>query len=174
MTDPRDPALIAHEAQLELGTISRDEWAEGDTQELARRLLRLDELAAAVRELRADIADTLTGSMEVDEMIVPGVGVLRRSETTTSTWNHNASAEMLREDLAAAITAEVATDIATGEIDEMKRNVARATMRAAYDVIPSFSSIKAAGPKRFGVRISDYRSYGVTYKVAVQATGEPS
>jgi hypothetical protein len=32
--------------------------------------------------------------------------------------------------------------------------------------------LKAAGPKRFGVRISDYRDYSDFYRVALEVGGE--
>ena len=75
----------------------------------------------------------------------PGLGHVVRAETSRSTWSSDSAPERLRDDLARAVADDVAIDIATGEIDPMKRNVALHALRAAYEAIPSFSSIKQAG-----------------------------
>ena len=86
-------------------------------------------------------------------------------------WRDGDAGRRMREDLAAAVASEVALDVATGEVDPMKRNVALAALRVAYEAIPSFSSLKQAGRERLKLRISDYRTYTNFYSVKLERAG---
>src|SRR5262245_30226161 len=145
-----------------------DEWTNGNLRELGIRYHRLRALMNICRFAADEIEEDLAATMETDIVDVPGVGRLLRSEVHPSSWRADNSAEQMRDDLARAVAQSIALDIATGEIDEMKRNVAMATMRAAYEAIPSFSSLKQAGRRRFGLMIGDYRTYDTRYRVTVE------
>ena len=166
--DPIDPDADLFAVLIVWRNYDPDVWTEGNVVDLGRRLMHLRQLTDLVRNTTLDIEEALAASMENDIVELPGVGRALRSETHTSTWRTDSASEQMRDDLARAVANSVSTDIATGEIDPMKRNVATATMRLAYEVIPSFSSLKQAGRKRLGLQIGDYRSYDTRYAVKIE------
>jgi len=167
----RDPAGVLLGTLTELSTLGPDAWTDGDVTDQAIRLDRLITLSLLVKEAREMIELSLAESMETDDLYTP-VGVLRRVERNTSAWRYEGASERLRDDLAMAVASSVAIDVATGEIDPAKRNVAMAAMRKAYEAIPSFSSLKVAGRKSLGLHIGDYRSYSTHYGVDIEPIGD--
>jgi hypothetical protein len=167
-----EPAGLALATLDLLRAVPPEDWTHGNVGELARRLHRLRSFQAFLRELILDIEETLVAEMEADTMDIAGVGRLRREETISSTWRTDNASAQLRDDLAAAIALSVSVDNATGESDDMKRNVAMATMRLAFEAIPSFSNLKVAGRSRLGLHMGDYRTYDRSYVVKVEAQEE--
>lgn len=163
-----EPAAALLGVRMELDGIPPNAWTEGLVSELALRLDRVSGLIAKLSEVRTWLELDLADRMEADYVPIPGVGRLHRTEFTSSGWKYDGAGDRMREDLANAVAMDVALDVATGEVEPMKRNVALAAIRAVYEAIPAFSSLKAAGPKRFGVRISDYRNYSKAYRVAME------
>lgn len=162
-----EPSRHLQAALIETSNTTADDWTEGMLAELALRLSRVSALARKLAELQMWLEIELVDRMETDTVPVPGLGTLHRSPSNNSTWKHGGAGEELRTDLARAVADEIALDVATGELDPIKRNIALATLRAAYEAIPAFSSLKAAGPKRFGVHISEYRDYSTSYRVTL-------
>jgi hypothetical protein len=109
--------------------------------------------------------------METDRVTVPHVGWLRRVPTKRSEWRDERSAEDFRHAIAETVVREIALDLATGEVDPVKRNIARATINEMYDIIPSFSDVKARG-RRLGIDVSDFRSYSTVMKVEFDPEGD--
>lgn len=173
MIDDFEPATAVLVALVELRAMPPGAWTEGTTLDLAIRLDRVSSLQALLAAARAEIETDLADRMEADEIPVPGVGVLKRTPAKREAWRFAHSSDQMREDLALAVASAVALDVASGELDQMKRNVALAAVRAAYEVIPSFSSLKTAGRKRFNLRLEDYRTSDEYYKVALEVPGEP-
>lgn len=161
-----DSALTA--ASDALAAVEADEWTEGTLGEVAARLRLLRSMIVFVKELESMAELHLIESMDTDHLEVDGVGRFTREETTTSTWADDGASERMRSDLAMAVARNVSVDVGTGEIDEIKQRVAMATMRAAYEAIPSFSSLKVAGRRRFGLRLDDYRTYGNGYRIIME------
>ena len=166
MDDEPSRALAA--ALIEVRDITGDTWTEGHVSELALRLDRVKALAEKLDEIKTWLEIDLADRMDTEYLPIPGIGRLHKTESTSSGWKYDGAGDRMRDDLAQAVAKDLSMDIATGELDPMKRNVALAAIRAAYEAIPAFSSLKAAGPKRFGVHISDYRNYSTTYKVALE------
>jgi hypothetical protein len=100
----------------------------------------------------------LAARLETDITALPGVGVVRRGYTRRSEWRDAHSSADLRADVGTAIAQHVALDVGTGEIDPLRRNIAKATVDAMYEVLPSFSSVKAPA-KKYGIQIGDYRRF---------------
>jgi len=167
MPDSPDPAEALLASLAVLRGYNPDEWTEGSHFDLALKLGRAEELISLLQERREWLQLVLADSMEADEEVTP-VGVLHRHEKERSTWRYPEAGKQMRDDLAAAVAHEVALDVATGEVDPMKRNVALHTLRTAYEAIPSFSSIKVAGLKRFRLRMEDYRSRETYYSVSLE------
>lgn len=167
MTDAIDPAALVLGYLAELRGVTLDDWTEGPVGERGLRLHRLRVLADLLATRISAVEQSLADSMETDRIDVPSLGQLVREEVVRERWKGDGAGERLRDDLAMAVAQDVAMDVGTGELDPIKRNVALATMRAAYDAIPSFSSLKVAGRRRFGLHIADYRDYSTGYKVTV-------
>jgi hypothetical protein len=167
-----DPAASLFGAMVELRATAPNAWTEGPVADLALRLDRVVTLHHMLAEIQSWLELALAESMEDDDISLRGIGVLHREEQTRSSWKHAHSGEQLREDLAVAVASNVALDVATGEVDPMKRNVALHALRTAYEAIPSFSSLKVAGRKKLGLKISDYRDYSTYYKVTLEVTDE--
>jgi hypothetical protein len=165
--DHIDPGTVVLTALAELRGIPADDWTEGPVFDRTMRLDRALGLIELLQDVVRDIELSLIDSMEEDELVVPAIGVLKREEKSTSSWRDGDAGRRMREDLASAVAAEVALDVATGELDPMKRNVAMAALRVAYDAIPSFSSLKVAGRQRLGLDIGDYRRISTYYTVTL-------
>lgn len=163
-----DPAALVLGYLAEIRGIHADDWTEGTVDELGLRLQRVRVLQGVLHRIGQDIEDTVVASMTEDTAAFPG-GQLHRNEVRSSAWIDDSASERMRDDLAAAVAYEVALDVASGEVDPMKRNVALRAIRTAYEVIPSFSALKTAGQRRLGLHIGDYRSFGTTYKIAIEA-----
>lgn len=169
LTDPVDDVTIAIGA---LSGITEQEWTTGPIAELANTLDRLRYLQSIVRKAEQAISDTLVGSMETDEMTIPGVGRITRVEKTQPSWKYPGANDQMRDDLAQAVANSISVDIATGEIDTARRNIALAAMRMAYEVIPSFSNLLKAGRERLGLHIGDYRTYSTHYTISIEGDGD--
>ena len=170
--DDIDPGTVVLTALAELRGIPDDRWIEGPVFD---RVVRLDRAMALIRGLKDAIASielSLIDSMDEDELAFPGVGKLVRGEKLTTKWQDKNSGERMREDLAVAVASQVALDVATGEMDPMKRNVALAAIRTAYEAIPSFNNLKVSGRKRLGLRMDDYLAYESHYVVTLETMEE--
>jgi len=131
---------------------------EDETAVLAQRMRDADTLARLLKDARAALSDELAARLELDITSFPGIGVVHRGYTRRSEWRDENSSTDLRRAVGEAVTAGVALNIETGELDPRRRNIARATVQALYDIIPSFSSVKAPA-KRYGIDIEDYRRW---------------
>lgn len=163
-----EPSRVLAAALIEIRNLTGDQWTDGHMSELALRLDRVVALMKKLAEVQAWLELDLADRMEADVVPVPGIGSLKRTPFTSSGWKYDGAGERMRDDLADAVAKDIAMDVGTGEYDPIKRNVALAAIRAAYEAIPAFSSLKAAGPKRFNVRISDYRNYSTAYRVSLE------
>jgi hypothetical protein len=172
MSSDFDPATAVLTASVELRATDPEAWTDGSDRELAMRLERVMTLQSQLEFARSEIELALAERMETDEQVVPGVGVLRRSEATRTSWRNEHSADQMRDDLAAAVSNNVAIDVATGDIDPMKRNIALHAIRTAYEAIPSFSNLKQAGRDRLGLHIGDYRTYATYYRISLETGDE--
>jgi len=132
---------------------------------LARRLLSLRLLKGRITELEAELEDDLVASMESDHTVVPGTGLVKRVERSSSTWRFDGAGERMRDDLVHAVANRVAVDVGTGEIDTVKRNIAAEAMRVAFTAIPAFTTLKR---NSLGLRNSDYRQYSNTYRISIE------
>jgi hypothetical protein len=171
MTD-QDPATALLSALQETRVIPDDAWTEGGMFDLALRLDRVNALAEILNKVKGYLETELADRMEADDVPIHGVGLLHRAPAWRSTWRTKDSGNQMREDLARAVATQVALDVATGDVDQMKRNVALHALRTAYEVIPSFSSLKVAGARRLGLDESDYRERSQYYTVKLEVGHE--
>ena len=165
-----EPAGMTLAVMALLRGIPEDAWTDGPTDDVALRLHRLRVFISTLQFYADACEQTLIDSMEGDSMIARHVGQVRRVEKTSSTWIGEHASSRLRDDLTQAVANNVATDIATGGIDPMKRNIARAAMSLALEAIPSFSSLNKAGRERLGLHLDDYRTFATHYRIVIEAT----
>lgn len=164
-----EPAGMTLTTLVLLRGIPDDAWTEGTIDEVALRLHRLRVFIEFLGERAAWCEQQLVDAMPEDTMTVQFVGPVHRVERSGSAWKTKTSGEQMRSDLKRAVADSIAVDVATGDMDPMKRNVARATMDLAFEVIPSFSSLGKAGRERLGLHITDYRDFSTSYKIAIDA-----
>lgn len=153
-----------------LYALKLEDATQEDTEHLALLLGDCVEMMAAVTKLHSDLQLELAARMEADTVTIPGVGFLARTQEPTSRWKDADSAETLRHDLREAIAQRLSANIRTGEVDLMTRNIVREALDAAFEIIPSFSNIKAPG-RKLGLDIGDYREFGTRYRVALVPEG---
>jgi len=165
----RAPAGVALGCLVELRSVP--DWTTGDLLDRAVALSRLKEVVALCKEAMTELELSLAESMTEETMITP-VGLLRRTEKVTSTWKYDGAGDLFRDDLANAVVMRVAVDVGTGEMDPVKRNVAREALRVLYDVIPAISTVKSGAKRAIGIDVGDYRSFSRHYAVELQG-GEP-
>jgi hypothetical protein len=168
-----DPTATSAAILDSLEATPRGSWTEGPFDDVARRFALLTRVTAVVHELLGDLNDQLVASMEDDAMAVPGVGVLAREKVVRSSWKDKTASADLRENLIQNAARTVAADIGTGDVDEVKRNIATAALTLAFSAVPSFDKLTQAGAKALGMRISDYRDYSDAYKVKITDPLEP-
>jgi hypothetical protein len=161
----RAPAGVALGCLVELRSVP--DWASGDLLERAITLDRLETIVALCKEAIGLLELDLAESMEEDTMVTP-VGLLRRTEKVSSTWKYDGAGDQFRDDLAVAVVRHVAADNATGELDPIKRNIAHATLRQLFEVIPAVSTVKAGSKRAIGIDIGDYRSFSRHYTVRIE------
>lgn len=144
---------------------------DGSTDELAERYLAARALANELTAIGDAIELELAARMETDEVAVAGVGVLVRRPEKRSAWRDKHASAEFRYQTGLAIVREIALDIATGELEPVKRNVAQATIDLAFEVIPAFSSVKARG-RALGIHPDEYRTSSEVYKVTIDTAQE--
>jgi hypothetical protein len=130
-----------------------DELTGGGPRGLARRLVALRVILAVVGTMADEVERTLAEAMPADEVVVPGVGVARRSPRVAESWDLDA----VRHDARSTVTARAALDRSTGEVDPVARGVAESTWDAAARVF-SFGKPKTAFAKELGYRVDEYRT----------------
>lgn len=145
--------------------------SDGTTDELAERYLAARALANEFTAIGDAIELELAARMETDELRVPGVGVLVRSPEKRSAWRDKHASAEFRYQVGLAVVREIALDIATGELEPVKRNVAQATVDLLFDVVPAFSSVKRRGHS-LGIHPDDYRTSTEIYKVTIDTAPE--
>jgi len=148
-----------------------DDPTEGSMAELVTRLRDARAIAAQFNELSTVIELEIAARMEGDNLTVPHVGHIRRVPQKRSQWKDEDSAERFRDYVAETVVRVVALDLASGEVDITKRNIARATIGELYDIIPSFSDVKARG-KRMGIDVSEFRTVSYVDKIEFDLDAE--
>ena len=145
-------------ADLVAGWIDLPDPTEDETVVLVQRLRDGQRVAAKLKEAMEMLSLELSARLEQDITTFVGVGVVQRGYTRRSQWKDKGASEDLRTDVGNAVSSAIALDVGTGEIDTLRRNIARATVDAMYEIIPAFSGVKA-GAKKYGISIGEYRQF---------------
>lgn len=171
-----DDTLVDVATQLDQSNVSSAGY--GTIEELARRLDLALRAIALLNDIAGQAEMALVEAMPEDAMAINGVGLLVRSEKPPRmSWHDEDSASRLRDDLSVAIARDIAFDVATGEIDPLKRNIAMVAAQAALDAVgkTGLNSVLSGAQKRYGVWMNEYkaRQFG-GYRLKIETpTGEP-
>lgn len=111
--------------------VANDEAIEGNVHDVATTYAEAVRLKAAAQSLIDACTESLIDRMEDDTTDVPGVGLFARTTTSRKRNRYDDSAEQMRSALAEAVARSISFDVATGELDPMKRNIARAAVNLA-------------------------------------------
>ena len=147
------------------------ESTDGTARDVAQRYALATALKAECSALLDECAESLNDRMEGSTLHLPGVGLFQRTTRTRKRNRYDDTPERLQSDLVGAISAEVALDVATGDVDPMKRNVARAALDRLYEVA-SVGQPKAAARKSLSIAVDDYYEIdkvpSVTFRAGVE------
>jgi hypothetical protein len=146
--------------------------SEGDLREVATRYRDARYWANELNRIADDLEMELSARMEADEVPVSGVGLLVRRTERRSTWKDEHASADFRRHVGQAVIHKIALDVATGELDPVKRNVATVTVDLMFDVVPAFSSVKAPG-RKLGIEVEEYRVISEVYRVSLEEVLEP-
>lgn len=140
---------------------------EGSLVDLAARYRAAREWARDFSEIADAIELELAPRMEDDTVAVDGVGTLVRTLEKRTAWKDRHASAEFRRYVADMVVREIALDVASGELEPVKRNVATATVDLMLDVLPAFSSVKARG-RQLGIDTEDFRSTSEFYRVGIE------
>lgn len=141
---------------------------DGELPVLAQRLHTARTAIARLTSIVDALTMEVAARVETDDTRA-GSWHIERGYKRNSTWSQPDSAEILRHDLGEAVVSKVALDIGTGELDPVKRNIARAAIAELWECLPAFSSLKR-GASRLGIRIDEYRTFTDVATIRVQET----
>lgn len=152
--------------QLAYAVNNLDDVTEGPLADLARRHKQITDILASTKTIRDALELAMAENMEEDTLTA-GAYTVVRDRGVGSRWKTGESGERMREDITDAVATKVATDVMTGEVDPMRRNLIRAAMTYVWDALPAPSSVKKSGREQLGIRLSDYRDFYDTTTVKV-------
>ena len=166
MPDTQDPDLAIGELFTQLDTLDLGELTEGTLADLGRRYDMLLRIIGMAKHARDALEIALVEAMPEDSLSMEDVTIIRK-RSPRSAWKERDSAVRMREDIRRTVATMVATDVATGEVDPMRRNLIEHAINELWKGVPSFSSIKVEAAKSWGLRMGDYRSYTDGYTLTV-------
>jgi hypothetical protein len=144
---------------------------EGTARDVAQRFALATALKAECSALLDECSESLNDRMEGKTLHLPGVGLFQRGTKQRKRNRYDDTPDRLRSDVISAISGEVALDVASGEVDPMKRNVARAALDRIYEVM-SVGAPKALARTSLGIAPDDYyeidRVASVTFRAGIE------
>ena len=135
----------------------RPDITDGDLPDLARRLRAFDHIVALIGPLAEEVNQELADRMEADNVDIPHLGRLVRTEKRRQTWRDENSRTDMLETVKAEVSKRVATDPMTMEIHPALRNAAQSAIDLVFQVV-SIGNPKQPFRTALGLRIDDYRS----------------
>lgn len=160
-----DVDAVLGDAMTLLESFTDDEFSEAPLDDLGRRLQAVLHIAAKARALRDLIEIALIEAMPEDSLRMGDVTIVRE-RATRSSWREGGSVQM-RKDIAAGLANELALDVGTGEVDEVRRNYMRNAIQEALSLINAPTGIKVPGRERLSLTMSTYKEYTEGYNVRV-------
>lgn len=160
-----DPDYALGESHTAVYEMDMGLLTDGTLADLGRRLDLVLRIAAQMKEARDALETALIEMMPEDTLTMDGIRVVRE-RAARSAWKPGGSARM-REDITHTVATKLATEVMTGEVDPMRRNLISNAIAELFDkVLPAPSAMKA-GAKTYGLRISEYRDFTDGYNISV-------
>lgn len=136
--------------------------------EKAELLKQLDAIAVVLNSIAGTVNDDLAATMDADEVEVPGVGYLVRESKSSKTWRYDGAREAMFEAARREIARRVATNPATGELDQPIMRAATEAFNEAFDAFSFGADPKASFRRRLGLDPTLYREERSTgYRVKI-------
>ncbi|MCJ7725661.1 MAG: hypothetical protein MUP76_04650, partial [Acidimicrobiia bacterium] len=136
-----DPLPVLGEMFTALEGMSLDSLTEGTLADLGMRYDVILRLQAMLRTQKDALETALIEAMPEDTVITGGVRIIRE-RAARSAWKDSGSARM-REDIEQQVATKLSTDVMTGEVDPMRRNLIANAIHQLWEVLPAPSSMKA-------------------------------
>ena len=153
-----------------LETTNLDDLTEGALDELGMRLTLALHTIAKATQLRDALEIALIDAMPEATLVMGGT-TIRREPKVRSTWKEGGAARM-REDVAFGVATKLATDVGTGEVDTVRRNLMQNAINESLKVFNSPQGLKKAGREDIGLRMGEYKNYSDGYNVTVTTIAE--
>lgn len=131
---------------------------EGTLVELARRLDLAEQLKLSAQQVIDTVTESLVDRMETDQVVIAGVGLLRRKNSPRSVWSSVDAGRRFRSDVLYAVRQRAAIDPQTGEISEVAVEATQRAMEIINQALPAFSSIKVEARPLLDIDVNDYRT----------------
>jgi hypothetical protein len=151
-----NPADMLYDALASVTDITEANLLDGSMADVIMRLDATNRLLHRLRSIADALELALIPLLPDDGFHVEHVGTVRRNRRKSTRLRYDGASQQMRLDIARAVANSVAVDVFTGEIDMGKRDVAYSAVTQAWEVVPSFSNMKVAGAKRFGLSLEDY------------------
>jgi len=158
--------------RLDTMTLDSD-LTEGTLQELGHRYDMALRIIALAQQVRNHLEVALVDAMPEDTMIMGDITV-KREKANRWSWKDGSSGERMREDIEQMVATKLATDVMTGEVDPMRRNMVKHAIHELWALLPAPSSMKVEGARRFDLDIFDYRSLSQPNVIKVTPREEPT
>jgi hypothetical protein len=158
------------EAITVLDVAGRGEFDVGSIGEYAQRLDMLRRIIQQATAMRNTLELTLAEAMPESRMSEGGLRIVRE-RASRSYWKDASASERMKEDIEHQVATKLATDVATGEVDQMRRNVISHAIHELWAVLPAPSTLKA-GARRFDLTLSDYRDYAPGFNIRISPIEE--
>jgi len=158
------------EAFTALDMTPLDDATRGTIAEYGQRLDMCRRIIAAASALRNHLEVALAEAMPENHMVEGGLRITRE-RANRSYWKDADSSERMRDDIEREVATKLSMDYATGEVDEMRRNLISHAIHELWDVLPAPSTLKA-GARKYGIRVSDYREFTPGYSIRISPIEE--
>lgn len=138
--------------------VETDAICEGTVNDVAQNYADALRLKAVAQQAIDACTESLLDRLEDDQTNIAGLGSFARTTTNRKRNRYEDSAERMRSALIESVARHIAFDVATGEIEPMKRNVARAAVDLATQHA-SLSSLKQSARKALDLAPDDFYEY---------------
>ena len=162
--DDIDPLPALSEMFTALEAMTLDSLTEGTLADLGMRYDLILRIQGILRTQKEAVETALIEAMPENTVTTGGVRI-HRERAARSAWKPDGSARM-RADIEHLVATKLATDVMTGEVDQMRRNMISFAIHELWEVLPAPSAMKA-GAKKYGLRIGEYREFTDGWNLSV-------
>jgi len=152
-----DPDVVLTDSISAIMDLTLDDVTEADIAAKGLRYEMVLNLLAELTILRDALEVSLLDTMPTDSLNAGAIRITRE-ESTRSTWSDGGAARM-REDVSHSVATKLATDVGTGEVDPVRRNLMQNAIRESLKYFSAPSGIKKLAREDLGLGIGDYKTF---------------